>query len=263
MNIVLIGFLASLAAGLMTAVGALPVLLGRNVSTRTKDTLLGFAAGVMLAASFFSLIIPALENAEGMYGSRTLAATITVIGIFLGVVVIWLVNEHAPHEHFFQGREGKLALPDDEIDSLRRIWLFVVAITIHNFPEGLAVGVGFGGGEVANGTSLAIGIGLQNLPEGLAVAVALTGEGYRRRHAFGVAALTGLVEPLGGVLGVSAVTLAQPLLPWGLAFAAGAMIYVISHEIIPETHRRGFQNQATGGLTAGLLIMLFLDVTLG
>lgn len=256
MDIILAGLLGSLAAGLMTAVGAVPVLVGRDVSDRTKDTLLGFAAGVMLSASFFSLIIPALDVAEVMHGSRTMAASITVLGIFLGVVVIWTINEHAPHEHFFQGREGS------DQTSLRRIWLFVVAITIHNFPEGLAVGVGFGGGDIENGITLAVGIGLQNLPEGLAVAVSLAGEGYSRRHAFGVAALTGLVEPLGGVIGVGAVALAQPLLPWGLAFAAGAMIYVISHEIIPETHRRGFQNQATGGLTAGLLIMLFLDVTL-
>jgi len=257
MDIILLGTLASLGAGLMTAVGALPVVFGRDVSIRTKDTMLGFAAGVMLAASFFSLIIPALDVAEVMHDSRTIAAGVTVLGILLGVVVVWVINEWAPHEHFFLGREG-----GSDLASLRRIWLFVIAITIHNFPEGLAVGVGFGGGNVQNGMTLAVGIGLQNLPEGLAVAVSLAGEGYSRRHAWAIAALTGLVEPLGGLIGVGAVTLAQPLLPWGLAFAAGAMIFVISHEIIPETHRRGFQNQATAGLTAGLLIMLFLDVTL-
>ena len=257
MNLVLLGFLGSLGAGLMTGVGALPIFRSRTISQRLRDTLLGFAAGVMLSASFFSLIIPALEEATGRYGSEVVAAAIAVAGILLGVAVIWLINEHAPHEHFYQGREGA------DPSRLRRIWLFVVAITIHNFPEGLAVGVGFGSGDVRNGLPLAIGIGLQNLPEGLAVAVALVGEGYERRHAFMIAVLTGLVEPLGGLLGAGAMVVAQPLLPWGLAFAAGAMLFVISHEIIPETHRRGFQNYATGGLTIGLVVMLFLDVTLG
>ena len=148
-------------------------------------------------------------------------------------------------------------------EALQRVWLFVIAITIHNVPEGLAVGVGFGGGDVANGVTLAIGIGLQNAPEGLAVAVALLGQDYDRRRAFAIAALTGLVEPVGGLLGAGAVEVFEPLLPWALAFAAGAMLYVISHEIIPETHRSGFQNEATAGLTIGLVLMMFLDVTLG
>jgi zinc transporter, ZIP family len=147
--------------------------------------------------------------------------------------------------------------------SLRRIWLFVIAITLHNFPEGLAVGVGFGGGDIENGRSLAIGIGLQNFPEGLAVAVALLGQNYSRVRAFTVALMTGLVEPVGGLIGIGAVTLSEPLLPWGLAFAAGAMIFVISHEIIPETHRRGYENYGTIGLIIGLVVMMFLDVVLG
>jgi ZIP family zinc transporter len=257
MSLVLMGFLASLAAGSATALGALPAFAVRKVPERLQDALLGFAAGVMLSASFFSLIIPGLEAAEGLYGGRTAAAAIAVAAIVLGVGALALINEYVPHEHFVLGQEGPPSA------SLRRIWLFIVAITIHNFPEGLAVGVGFGSGDIANGVSLAIGIGLQNMPEGLAVAVALTGEGYSRRHAFAIAALTGLVEPVGGLLGAGLVSISQPLLPWGLAFAAGAMLYVISHEIIPETHRRGFQNEATAGLTVGLTVMLFLDVTLG
>jgi ZIP family zinc transporter len=127
----------------------------------------------------------------------------------------------------------------------------------------MAVGVGYAGGDFANATALAVGIGLQNAPEGLAVAVALIAEGYTRPQAFLVAAATAIVEPVGGFLGVGAVALAAPLLPWALAFAAGAMIYVISHEIIPETHSRGFQNEATAGLTIGLVLMMFLDVALG
>jgi zinc transporter, ZIP family len=139
----------------------------------------------------------------------------------------------------------------------------VIAITLHNFPEGLAVGVGYGTGDLGRASALALGIGLQNLPEGLAVAMALAGEGYTRVAAFAVALATGLVEPLGGLIGVSAVTLAQPLLPWGLAFAAGAMIFVISSEIIPETHRKGFKIEGTFGLMTGFVVMMVLDVTLG
>ena len=139
----------------------------------------------------------------------------------------------------------------------------MLAITLHNVPEGLAVGVGFGTGDLGPATALAIGIGLQNIPEGLAVAVALLTLGYSRGQAVAVATATGLVEPVGGLIGVVAVTLAEPLLPWGLAFAAGAMIFVISDEIIPETHRHNHQNQATGGLMVGFVLMMFLDVVLG
>ena len=156
-----------------------------------------------------------------------------------------------------KGREGT------DSATLARIWLFVIAITIHNLPEGLAVGVGFATGDIAKGVSLATGIGLQNAPEGLAVAVALRGQGYSPRAAFLVALSTGLVEPVGGVLGVAAVSVSSVLLPWGLTFAAGAMLYVISHEIIPETHRHGRQNRATMGLILGLILMMVLDVTLG
>lgn len=252
-----LGFLGSLAAGSLTAVGAVPVLFGRIPSRATRDLLLGFAAGVMLAASFFSLIISALDAAEGQFDNGALPAAIVCVAILLGMGAVALMNERLPHEHFKTGREG----PDAA--SLRRVWLFIIAITIHNFPEGLAVGVGFGADGLSGGLPLAIGIGLQNAPEGLAVAVSLLGEGYSRFRAWGIAALTGLVEPVGGLIGAGIIGISQPLLPWGLAFAAGAMLYVISHEIIPETHRSGHQNRATLGLAVGLVIMLFLDVWLG
>jgi ZIP family zinc transporter len=257
MGPVALGFLGSLAAGLVTAVGAVPVLFGGWVSQRMNDALLGFAAGVMLAASFFSLIMPGLDAARALCGSVAVAAAIGVAGVILGALCIATMNELVPHEHFVLGREGP------EAQSMQRIWLFVLAITIHNLPEGLAVGVGFGGGDVRGGTTLAIGIGLQNAPEGLAVAMALLSCGYSRVYAFLVASLTGLVEPVTGLMGAYAVSLSQSLLPWGMTFAAGAMIYVISHEIIPETHRHGFQDQATIGLMAGLAAMMFLDVAFG
>lgn len=252
-----LGLLGSLAAGSLTAVGAAPVLAARIPSRAIRDMSLGFAAGVMLAASFFSLIIPALDAVDPRFENEAAPAAIVCLAILLGMGVVALMNEKLPHEHFSSGREGP------EAASLRRVWLFIIAITIHNFPEGLAVGVGFGSGGMEGGLPLAIGIGLQNAPEGLAVAVSLLGEGYSKLRAWGIAALTGMVEPIGGLIGSGIITLSEPLLPWGLAFAAGAMLYVISHEIIPETHRSGHQNKATLGLSVGLVLMLFLDVWLG
>ncbi|RZU98686.1 ZIP family metal transporter [Spiribacter vilamensis] len=254
---IMLGLIGSLIAGSMTAVGATPVLFGRVPSRAIRDLSLGFAAGVMLSASFFSLIVPALDAAEIRYGNAVTPAGIVCIAILLGMGAVALLNNRLPHEHFRTGREGP------ESVSLRRVWLFIIAITIHNFPEGLAVGVGFGSGGINGGLPLAIGIGLQNMPEGLAVAVSLLGEGYSRRRSWTIAALTGMVEPVGGMLGAGIITVSEPLLPWGLAFAAGAMLYVISHEIIPETHRRGHQDKATLGLSVGLVLMLFLDVSLG
>ncbi len=256
MSPVVAGFLGSLAAGGMTAVGALPMLLGARPGPRAADVSLGFAAGVMLAASFFSLLVPAVEAAGARYGEGAIPAAIAVGGFVLGAAFVALLDRWAPHEHFIGGREG----PDA---ALSRVWLFTIAIAIHNLPEGLAVGVGFADDDPSNGRALAVGIGLQNAPEGLAVAAALAGEGYRRTTAVAIAGATGLVEPFGGLIGAGVVSVSTVLLPWGLAFAAGAMLYVISAEIIPETHRRGHQGEATAGLVVGLAVMMFLDVAFG
>jgi zinc transporter, ZIP family len=251
------GGLGSLAAGAATGLGTLPVLVFGNPSERANDTMLGFAAGVMLAASFFSLIIPGIDEASRIVGPGAPAVGIVILGILIGAATLWAVNRFVPHEHAVLGKTG----PHPE--KLRRIWLFVLAITIHNFPEGLAVGVSFGGGEMLRGTTVATAIGLQNIPEGLAVAVAISSLGYSRGYSCLMGLLSGMVEPIGGFFGAAAVTLAAPLLPWGLGFAAGAMIYVISSEIIPETHRKGHEQFATSGLMVGLVVMMFLDVTLG
>ncbi len=234
-NVIWLGFLGSLGAGLATGVGAVGVFFIRRLSDWLEDVMLSFAAGIMLAATFFSLLLPALDHGESQFGGRVIAVSVVTAGLLLGAVALQLVHRFAPHEHFINGREGP------EAASVARIWLFIIAITLHNFPEGMAVGVSFADGNIPNGMSIATGIGMQNIPEGLAVAVSLLAAGYTRMQSFLVAFVTGLAEPLGGLFGSAAVSLAAPLMPWTLGFAAGAMLFIISDEIIPETHRGGFR----------------------
>lgn len=248
-------FLGSFLAGLGTLIGALPIFFRTTWSTRAQRLMLAVAAGVMLGATLFSLIVPALEVA-GRSTSELAAALVVAAGIVLGAIAVWVVHERVPHEHFVKGSEGRSGV------RFGRHWLFILAITLHNFPEGMSVGVAYGD-TMATGMAVALGIGIQNLPEGLAVAAALIGDGSSRSHAFWVASLTGLVEPAGGLFGALAVSLSAALLPWGLAFAAGAMLFVISGEIIPETHRDGAERGATFALVVGFVIMMLLDVTLG
>lgn len=253
------GVSASLLAGLvLTSLGAVPVYVLGNVRESTQNVMLAFAAGVMLAATFFSLLLPALDRAETGLGSRGLAAGGVIVALLVGALVMHLAHTLAPHEHFGpKGRENA------DLTRLKRVWLFVIAIALHNFPEGLAVGIAAGSGNLADGLGVTLGIGLQNMPEGLAVAIALHSHGYDRDTAFGIAALSGALEPLGGLVGAGAIVLSGALLPWALAFAAGAMLFIISSEVIPETHRHGAERGATSALFGGFVVMLFLDVTLG
>lgn len=246
----------SVLAGAMTGLGALGVFFFRSLSAKLEDALLSCAAGIMLAASFFSLILPGLDRAEHLGYSKPAGVGIVIAGILIGSLLVWALEHYAPHEHFILGRQGSPSA------KLSRVWLFVITITLHNFPEGMAVGVGFGGGTQA-GMSLAFGIGLQNIPEGLAVAAALLTVGYGKFTAFAISLATGLVEGLGGILGATAIFIAAPLLPWILGLAAGAMLYIISDEVIPETHRRGYETLATFCLIGGFVVMMFLDATLG
>jgi ZIP family zinc transporter len=255
-EIFLLGLIASTLAALGTGLGGLGVLFLKSPTERTQDGMLSAAAGVMLAATFFSLLLPALEHADRAATSQFLGVAIVGAGVLAGAAGLFAIHRYAPHEHFVLGREGP------ETARFTRIWLFVIAITLHNFPEGMAVGVGFAGGDEENGIALAIGIGLQNIPEGFAVAVSLIGIGYSRARAFAVACLTGFVEPVGGAFGAAAVSLAEPLMPAILGMAAGAMLFVISDEIIPETHRRGYENVATFSLLGGFVLMMFLDTLL-
>jgi ZIP family zinc transporter len=208
--------LVCVLVGLSTGLGAVPILFTKKVSDKLLDVLLGFSAGVMLAATCFSLLVPAIDLGGPL---------ITVVGIVLGALTLHLIDRFVPHFHPISGPEGpKSKMP--------KVWLFVIAITIHNFPEGLAV------------------------------ALPLVREGYSRRKSLAYATLTGLVEPLGGLLGLVLVSVFLPLQPFGLAFAGGAMLFVVSDEIIPESHRKGFEREATFGLIGGFVLMMFLDCLL-
>lgn len=256
-EIVWTGVIASGCASLGTAAGSLGVLMIKQLSRRLEDALLSFAAGIMLAATLFSLLLPSIEYGSVLYGSELTGTLVVSIGLLSGAFLLFFIHQTVPHEHFVTGREGASKT------RLARIWLFVLAITLHNFPEGLAVGVGFAGGEMANGMPLAVGIGLQNIPEGLAVSVALLSVGIAPIKAALVGIGSGLVEPFGGLVGAIAVSGAEAFMPWALASAAGAMLFIISDEIIPQTHQNGNQNIATFSLLTGFVIMMLLDVLLG
>ena len=247
-NPVMHGLVGGLVITILNALGALLVLLVRNISQKLLDAALGFAAGVMLTASFTSLILPGIEYA---------GVVPVIIGAVLGTVVLDLADHLIPHAHFIMGKEGGSS------DRVKAVWLFIIAITLHNMPEGLAVGVGFGSGDLNAAFTLMIAIGLQNVPEGLAVAISSLNAGLGRKfYACFVGIRAGLVEIPLAILGAWAVVSMTAVLPYAMGFAAGAMLYVISDEIIPETHRKGHERVSTFGLMAGTLVMLYLDVTL-
>jgi zinc transporter, ZIP family len=249
-KLVVIGFFASILAGLATGLGALPVLYFKNISNNLFSSMLGAAAGVMLAATAFSLLVPGIASGNVIWPG--LGIYIVSAGMLLGAFFLHYADHQLPHPHLD-------AVVDPHINSFRKIWLFVIAITIHNFPEGMSVGVSFGSGDMKNGLVLAIAIAMQNIPEGLAVALPLVSLGYNRWRAVAVAMATGLVEPVGGLLGITMVTLFQSVLPIAMGFAAGAMLFVISEEIIPETHSKGRSRYATYSLMVGFIVMMIVD----
>lgn len=248
---------ATLGGALATAAGAYTIFLVRKASTWLQDVLLGGGAGIMLAAAFFSLLLPSLEKASNLVGRGAPAVSLVAVGILCGGVFLWGLDRVVPHNHVVTGYEG----PHLE-QRIRRIWLFVLAVTLHNIPEGLAVGVSFGAGDFGRAAALGLGIGFQDIPEGLVVAMALQGIGMPTWRAALVGAASGAVEPLAGLVGALLVGLSTAALPFALALCAGAMLFVISHEIIPESHRQGHETPATFGLLIGFIAMMFLDVAL-
>jgi len=255
--------IATLFTWFLTALGAALVFFFKRVNRKILDAMLGFAAGVMIAASYWSLLAPAIEMAEESNLPAWVPAT---VGFLLGGAFIWIIDKLLPHLH--------LGFPTEEAEGISTSWrrsvLLVLAITIHNIPEGLAVGVAFGalaydlptatlGGAIA----LAVGIGIQNFPEGTAVSVPLRREGVSRLKSFWYGQLSGIVEPVAGVLGAVAVIFMRPVLPYALAFAAGAMIYVVVEELIPESQLEKNTDIATCGAMLGFAVMMTLDVALG
>jgi ZIP family zinc transporter len=270
----------ALVGGLFIAalnlVGASLVLVWRNPSERSLDAALGFAAGVMLAASFTSLILPGIDFASASTYAGIVVGSVEVdgvlpvmVGLVLGVVFLDRADGLVPHAHYLLTgeRRADAAAPDDDLpiddERLAPVVLFILAITLHNMPEGLAVGVGFGSGDVAGALALMLAIGVQNVPEGLAVSIAAINAGLDRLLYAAIAGVrAGVVEIPLAVFGAVAVQVSEPLLPYAMGFAAGAMLFVILDEIVPETHTGGHERVATLGTMVGVLVMLYLDVTL-
>jgi len=264
LNPVIQALLATIFTWLVTALGASVVFLFKNFSRVLLDSMLGFASGVMIAASFWSLLAPSIEMAEQQGNAISWLPATT--GFIAGGAFILLINKLIPHIHVGVVR-FKMEGPKT---NWRRSVLLVLAITLHNIPEGLAVGVAFGAvaydlpsASLTGAIALAIGIGLQNFPEGTSVSVPLRREGMSRKRAFFYGQLSGVVEPVAGVIGAAAVLLMRPLLPYALSFAAGAMIFVVVEELIPESQMEKHKSYATMGAILGFAIMMTLDVALG
>jgi zinc transporter, ZIP family len=263
MNPVLQAFYATLFTWGVTALGAACIFLAQEIKRRTLDAMLGFASGVMIAASFWSLLAPAIAMSENMSIPSWLPA---VVGFLLGGAFLFAVDKTLPHLHIGDDEEH----PEGVKTHWQRSVLLVLAITLHNVPEGLAVGVGFGAAaagypeaSLASAVALAVGIGLQNFPEGLAVSAPLRREGFSRRKSFFYGQASGMVEPIAGVIGAAAVYFIAPLLPYALSFAAGAMIYVVVEELIPEARSGEHSDVVTIGTMLGFALMMLLDVALG
>ena len=257
---------AGAAAAAATALGSLPALFARSYSQRGFDCFLGFGAGVMLAATAFSLLVPALASAGTLIAGRTGASLLVALGLLTGVAAITGLDRLAGA--LTAGGEGGKAAPATAgagapAASLRRVWLFMAAVTLHNVPEGLAIGVAYAGIDLDKAATLATGIAVQDLPEGLVIALAFRSVGYGRLRATALGMASGLVEPVASLAGVLLVGMSVTLLPLGLAAAAGAMLFVIVNEVVPETHLHGNGTLASCALAAGFAAMLVLDTALG
>ena len=249
--------LTALGVGGATVVGALIGFGFKNLSHRFSDLILSFAAGVMLSAAVMGLIIPSVEYGSA-YG-KGVALLITVVGIFVGALCLSLVDKLVPHLHRLAGSD----IESHENKNLSRVLLFVMAIAIHNLPEGIAAGVGFGSGNDSQALIIAGGIALQNIPEGMVIIAPMLAAGVGKRRTLVIAALTGLVEVVGTLIGYLTVSLSTAILPFALAFAGGTMLYVVSDEMIPETHHSGGERGATYALLVGFALMLCMDFLLG
>ena len=249
--------LTALGVGSATVVGALIGFLIKKIPHKFNDAVLGFAAGVMLAAAVLGLIVPSLEFG-GKHG-----VWLTIVGILAGAMFLNVLDRLVPHLHSMAGMSAERELHPENAERLSKVLLFVAAIAIHNLPEGVAAGVSFGTGNINDALTVAGGIALQNIPEGMVIITPMLAAGVSKKRTFLIAMGTGLIEVVGTLFGYFAVNIAGAILPFALAFAGGTMLYVISDEMIPETHAHGFERGATYALLIGFSVMLLMDFYMG
>ena len=247
-----LALISAFGVGGATIAGVIIGFFFRKVPHKFNDAILGFAAGIMLSAAILGLIIPSLEEGN---------VWVTSVGILVGAIFLNLADKLTPHLHHITGMDQEAHA--DRQNNLNKVMLFVMAIAIHNLPEGIAAGVGFGSENISNAITVALGIALQNIPEGMVIVSPLIMAGVARKRVFFIACFTGVVEIVGTMIGFGAVSIATVILPFALAFAGGTMLYVVSDEMIPETHSHGYERMATYSLIIGFLTMLIMDFYIG
>ena len=247
------GFLAALVAGLVTGVGGLCIFFKKHYLKAEINQLLNIAAGVMIAAAFFSLLCPAMQDIVHQGGDVFMEAFSYAVAVFLGVFLVWILNLLLPHEHNAMGHHGPHF-------NLKKAWLFIIAITLHKLPEGLAVGVAYGAENLINPLSLVVGIAVHNIPEGLTIAISLVGAGYSRLKAAGTAFLIGFVQPVGAIIGLLLMDISFNIVPYGMAMAGGTMLFVVINEILPETYGSKNTNKEAAAVFLGFILMTYITM---
>jgi len=254
LNPILLSFISGLFTWSLTALGSAVVFLKRKISRKFLDASLGFSAGIMVSVSIWSLLLPSIELSKDISLPKWFPAT---MGFLLGAIILNIIDNFTPHLHMFEPEEKQEGIKSN----LKKPMLLFLAMTIHNFPEGLAVGVTIGSGRILEGLILALGIGIQNFPEGMAISLPLNAGGLTKKKSFYFGQISAVIEPIGAVLGALVVSLWQKILPYALAFAAGAMVYVVVEELIPESQKAENTNLATFSLVVGFLLMMILDLS--
>ncbi|MBE6443059.1 MAG: ZIP family metal transporter [Alphaproteobacteria bacterium] len=249
------GFIASLIAGMITGIGGLCIFLKKRYLKSDINQLLNLAAGVMLAASFFSLLVPSMQDIVGNGKDLYADAFGYTVAVFMGVLLVWVLNLMLPHEHNAMGHHG----PSSSI-GIKKAWLFIIAITLHKLPEGLAVGVAYGAESLVNPLSLVIGIAAHNVPEGLTIAISLIGAGYSKLKAAIVAFVIGFMQPIGAIVGLLLMDISFNIVPYGMALAGGTLLFVVINEILPETYGQKETNKSAAAIFLGFILMTYVTM---
>ena len=247
------GFIASLVAGMITGIGGLCIFLKKRYLKAEINQLLNIAAGVMLSASFFSLLVPAMEDIVGKGGDIYKESFSYVVAVFSGVLLVWMLNLLLPHEHNAMGHHG----PHFDV---KKAWLFIIAITLHKIPEGLAVGVAYGAESLVNPLSLVVGIAAHNIPEGLTIAISLVGAGYSKLKSAMMAMIIGFMQPIGAIVGLLMMDINFRIVPYGMALAGGTLLFVVINEILPETYGQKETNKSAASIFLGFILMTYITM---